>query len=93
MTMKIFLDKNVVFDTPVYRNDNYRWCHLTAKNIELLHQFAQSIGLKREWFQDKPKRPHYDIRSKIIRRKAVAKGAIEIESKQFIEYQIHYYGN
>ena len=31
-----------------------RWCHLwTDGDIDELHKFAQSIGLKRRWFQDK----------------------------------------
>lgn len=36
--------------------------HLISTNPDELHKFAKSIGLKREWFQNKPgKIPHYDI--------------------------------
>lgn len=38
-----------------------RWCHLwTDGDIKELHKFAQSIGLKRRWFQDKMF-SHYDL--------------------------------
>lgn len=41
---------------PVY-TDGF---HLVADTIEELHAFADSIGMKRKWFQDKRK-PHYDL--------------------------------
>jgi hypothetical protein len=38
------------------------WCHLwTDSNIEELHNLALKIGLKRSWFQDKKRFPHYDL--------------------------------
>lgn len=35
--------------------------HLVADTLDELHEFALKIGLKREWFQNHPKHPHYDI--------------------------------
>lgn len=35
--------------------------HLIADSLDELHEFALKIGLKREWFQDHPKHPHYDL--------------------------------
>lgn len=35
--------------------------HLVADTLEELHGFAAMIGLKREWFQEHPTHPHYDI--------------------------------
>lgn len=35
--------------------------HLVADSLDELHEFADKIGLKREWFQDHPSHPHYDI--------------------------------
>jgi cell division inhibitor SulA len=29
-----------------------RWSHMIADSQDELHEFAKSIGLKREWFQD-----------------------------------------
>lgn len=40
------------------------WSHLTADTETELHDFAASIGLKREWFQPSSTRPeahHYDV--------------------------------
>jgi hypothetical protein len=75
---------------------DYGWklgpsCHLTADTEEELHAMALSIGLKRAWFQDGEKHtmPHYDlVASK--RKKAIKKGAIEIDRKQMCEMISNY---
>lgn len=54
-----------------------QWCHLTADSLDELHQFAQSIGLKRAWFQPHSVMPHYDL-TPGKRAIAVRNGAIEI---------------
>jgi len=46
--------------------------HLTADTLEELHAFAARIGLRREWFQDHPIAPHYDLS---IKRHAAALAA------------------
>lgn len=57
------------------------WCHMiTDGNLEELHKFAQSIGLKREWFQRNAV-PHYDL-TPSKRALAVRKGAVEKGSKE-----------
>ncbi len=43
------------------------WCHmmtddLTPAGLDELHAMAERIGMRREWFQDKPHYPHYDLR-------------------------------
>lgn len=35
--------------------------HLASSSLEDLHHVAERIGLKKEWFQDVEKHPHYDI--------------------------------
>jgi hypothetical protein len=58
----------------------WRWnksCHLFADSLEELHAFAETIGMKREWFQD-TKLPHYDL-TEARRHKAVKEGAIEVD--------------
>jgi len=49
-----------------------------ADSEEELHEFAKTIGMKREWFQSK-KLPHYDLTIK-RRQLAVSMGAIEVDS-------------
>lgn len=55
----------------------------TDGNIEELHLFAESIGLKRSWLDNKPGTPipHYDL-TENKRRLAVKKGAIEIDRNE-----------
>lgn len=38
-------------------------CHLftDVHSLELLHQFARQLGLKRAWFQQHGTMPHYDL--------------------------------
>jgi len=60
-------------------------CHmLTDGSLEELHRFANRIGMKREWFQDRKNFPHYDLTPK--RRKiAVEHGAMEITTKEWMK--------
>lgn len=75
----------------VYIDNAYvegKWCHLVADEDELteeqgfktweeeLHAFADSIGMKRKWYQE----DHYDcIGSMIV--KALAAGAVLLDIK------------
>lgn len=52
-------------------------------DLEELHQFARQIGLKREWFQDRPNLPHYDLMP-TRRAAAVKAGAVEVDAKTFV---------
>lgn len=72
-----------IFDTP---NSLTKWCHFTACNVDVMHKLAKKIGLKREWFQDKLNRPHYDIKSEAIRKRALALGVILVKRSYFIRY-------
>lgn len=56
------------------------WCHMVADSIEELHAFADLLGMKREWFQDK-RLPHYDMNAK-RRERALKLGALKIESRR-----------
>lgn len=66
-----------------------KWCHLVSDQYDSaeLHPFAQSIGLKREWFQwhtkmsSDPAPPwlwHYDV-AEGMRLKAIEAGAMVLE--------------
>jgi len=52
--------------------------HLFSDTLEELHQFAESIGLKRGWFQDSYSLPHYDI-TQNKRNQAIKAGAIPVD--------------
>lgn len=71
--------------------DNYRaefrgmkMSHMMADTLEELHEMADKIGLKREWFQPKS-RPHYDV-SEGKRAQAIRHGAIEMTSRELVKY-------
>ena len=60
-------------------------CHLTVDgestdHIEALHAFADRIGLRRSWFQDKSRVPHYDL-TPSKREAAIAAGAAEVDAR------------
>jgi hypothetical protein len=57
-----------------------KWCHLFADRDEELHDFAKSIGLKREWFQSDWRLNHYDITEK-KRELAIKRGAIAVDRR------------
>ena len=52
-----------------------------------LHEFAQKIGLKVEWYQEHPRHPHYDITTKRMLRKALCAGAEVITSRDIVRIQ------
>ena len=79
----IFIDRN----TPCVPNAHWRWetvCHMwTDGDLEELHEFAESLGLKRAWFQpcDRPglqpnRRSHYDLTPR-VRKLALKAGVRE----------------
>ena len=60
------------------------WCHMVSDtSVDELHKFAEKIGVWREWFQDKPGYPHYDLRPH-KRRLAIAQGAREASGRDLI---------
>lgn len=54
-----------------------RWSHLQADTLDELHEFAQRLGLRREWFQpgSRPEAAHYDVTA-TKRAEAIKLGAI-----------------
>lgn len=59
------------------------WCHMVADSLEELHTFAERLGINRARFQNKPKRPHYDLRPK-KRKKAIELGAVEVQRRDLM---------
>jgi nicotinamide mononucleotide adenylyltransferase len=62
-----------------------KWSHLITDNpnVEELHRFAATIGLRRSWFQTGKVayRPHYDV-TESKRDAAIAAGATEIDVRE-----------
>jgi hypothetical protein len=78
----IYVDEIRTYDTPLpYK----QWCHMaTDGDIEYLHAFARRLALKPEWFQAKPKHPHYDL-TPGKRAEAIKLGAIPVTSHELLE--------
>lgn len=60
--------------------------HLVVNGLqEELHRFAQSVGLKRKWFQDQSDHPHYDITTPRMLKKILNTNMVtKISTKQLI---------
>lgn len=94
--MPVYVDKIFEADPLVYQWRNprarqaarwgTRWCHMwasSAEDLEQLHEIAERIGLRRAYFQNKPRFPHYDlVPSK--RALAIKEGAVEIELREWL---------
>ena len=60
------------------------WCHMTSDtSLSELHDFAQKIGLKREWFQE----DHYDLIAS-RRELAVKLGAKEVSGRELLRRMV-----
>jgi hypothetical protein len=68
---------------PVRRHPSGEWCHMVSdESVEELHEFAATIGLRRNAFQS-TSRPHYDLRPS-KRRLAVSMGAEEVGMRDLV---------
>lgn len=80
----------VLIDT--VRKDGY--CHMVSATIQGLHEFAETIGVNRCWYENKrgKKRPHYDIKGKQIE-KAIEAGALLVTRRELRTFLKENYGN
>lgn len=58
--------------------------HLWSPERAELHSFAMAIGMRREWFQDRPVLYHYDLLTVGKRRLALCRGAVAITSRALV---------
>jgi hypothetical protein len=57
--------------------------HLVSDtSLEELHEFAESLGLRREWFQEKSI-PHYDLTGEVYEL-ALERGATLVTSREIV---------
>lgn len=85
--MTIYVDN--AFISAKVKQHNSKWCHLFSDNLdpEELHLFAESIGLRRSYFQHKdliPQHDHYDV-TENKRKEAIRKGATEVDIETMLE--------
>lgn len=59
------------------------WCHMRADTLEELHEMADRLGMRREWFQDKPGAPHYDLIPE-ARQRAIELGAVVLTRREWV---------
>ena len=76
--MAVYVD-----DLSQYPGQRVLWSHLWADSVEELQQFAQAIGLKAAWFQDRPGFPHYDVQRR-LRARAIVWGAEERSLRDWV---------
>lgn len=69
-----------IYVDDLHQYPNGWWCHMaTDGDLEALHAFALALGLKREWFQNHPRMPHYDLRP-TKRALAITHGAVPLKA-------------
>lgn len=79
----------IIVDESAWPYRGRLYCHMMSDlpdreaNLEELHAFAAKIGLKREWFQDTVRFPHYDL-SPNKRLQAIRGGAIQVTSREMV---------
>jgi hypothetical protein len=88
ITMAVYVDDG--FCGP--RNSWGKWTgggHLQADTEQELHDFANRLGLKREWFQEgsRPLAMHYDLTAS-KRAKAIGLGAVQETWRQAAKRRI-----
>lgn len=75
----------VYVDEAVNEWRGQRWAHLFADDVEELHSFAKRMGLKRSWFQNDERLPHYDV-TVHKRRIALRLGAVGVDRRVTYEH-------
>lgn len=67
------------------------WRHMYANELGELHEMAERLGMKPEWFQPYPEHslPHYDL-SRTRRAQAIVLGAVEkeIQMEDFLRWRM-----
>lgn len=59
--------------------------HLVADTEAELHAMAGHLGLRRNWFQNKPRgTPHYDV-SQSVRERALQSGAVPVDRAGLVQ--------
>lgn len=80
--MTIYVDNLIEYNIGKTVFGSKHWCHMaTDSDLEELHAMAKAIGLKRKYFQEHHRVPHYDL-TESKRILAIRNGALEVTGKQ-----------
>lgn len=63
---------------------DYKGHMVSDKSLDELHQFARQMGLRRDWFQNHPVHPHYDLTTPRAIERARSLGARKVTPKEII---------
>lgn len=73
---------------PLHEWPSGQWAHMMSDiqgqaGLDELHAIAARLGLRRAWFQDKPRYPHYDLRPS-KRKLAIKYGALAVDAIELV---------
>jgi hypothetical protein len=57
--------------------------HLAADTLAELHAFAARVGIRRCWFHNNARHPHYDVTDE-QRAAAIVAGALEVDERTLV---------
>lgn len=81
----ILVDAVQWYDRRVTKLRYEYWCHMVSDlNVEELHEFAKTLGMRRSWFQNRERFPHYDITAN-KREQAIKLGAASVTGRELIQ--------
>lgn len=67
---------------PIYTDG--RHLMTSSRDLRELHRFARRLGLRRAYFQNHRRHPHYDITSPRIAQKSIELGARQTTTKEML---------
>jgi len=73
----------VYVGTREYKLGRMIMSHMIADTLDELHEMASLIGVSKKHFQNKPKKPHYDV-CKQMKKKAISLGAKQVNDREII---------
>ncbi len=75
----------VYVDDAIWDWQGLKWCHLLADDLDELHRFAASLGIKRTSYQGPPRTstPHYDLTG-YERSLAISRGAVACDRRMIV---------
>lgn len=57
---------------------------ISDTGMQELYEFGEKLGFKREWVHHTPGRPHFDLMTEEVLRKAIQAGAKRVGRREFV---------